>query len=142
MVCPSGQPVLGCDRWGWEHFLAGLGWCCAAPSLLTCTLPLMGISGSLDRVGELLVISLKPNLAHDKDTDVPELLLPNGADAQPRSQELCHKYLTCHGAGSGKLGCSGKRTSYGANPHLLRTTPGLEAKPVPCPDQLKALDIF
>lgn len=53
----------------------------------------MGISGSLDVVGELLVISLESNQAHDKDMDVPELLLPNGADAQPRSQELCHKYL-------------------------------------------------
>lgn len=102
----------------------------------------MGISGSLDIVGELLVISLKPNLAHDKDTDVSELLLPNRADAQPCSQELCHKYLACCGAGSSKLGCSGKKVSYGANPHLLRTTPGLEAKPVPCHNQLKALDIF
>lgn len=107
MVCPFGQPVLRmcwavCDGVG--SFLAGSGWCCAAPSLLTWTLPLMGMSRSLEMAGEFLVISLKPNLAHDKDTDVTVLLLSNRADAQLHSQELCHKYLACHGARSVKLG--------------------------------------
>ena len=78
--------MQACDGFGWLRMLLSSTVCAdldasGVRSLTSVLVP-------LEMVVEFLVVSLKTNLAHDKDTNTLVLSFSNRLDSQPCSQEL------------------------------------------------------